>query len=140
MTSASNTAAQSNLQTALTGADTYYTNAGQTFAGILDKSSPSSIYAIDTGLAYVASPEPSSSAHVISTEAGTSSVVMTAWAPGTRRCWGIARVTSKPSSPLLGAFTTPGTYFFVSQSRSEQACTPTSVTAPAYSNDGFPDS
>ena len=50
---ANNTAAQSNLQTALTGANTYYTNASQSYSGLLGGTAYSDIKAIDTGLTYV---------------------------------------------------------------------------------------
>jgi type IV pilus assembly protein PilA len=53
--SANNTAAQANLQTALTGADTFYTNANQTYSGIYVAAPTydSDLSAIDTGLSFV---------------------------------------------------------------------------------------
>src|SRR5271163_3896356 len=52
--SANNTSAQANLQTALTGADTYYTNANQTYSGIFVASTTvSDLSAIDVGLTFV---------------------------------------------------------------------------------------
>jgi len=51
---ANNTAAQANLQTALTGADTYYTSNNQTYTGLYaGGTGVSGITAIDTGLTYV---------------------------------------------------------------------------------------
>src|ERR1035441_1593894 len=49
---ANNTAAQANLQTALTGADTYYTSNNQSYNGIYGVTGVSGITAIDTGLTY----------------------------------------------------------------------------------------
>ncbi|MGA3217222.1 MAG: prepilin-type N-terminal cleavage/methylation domain-containing protein, partial [Acidimicrobiales bacterium] len=47
---ANNTAAQANLQTALTGADTFYTNNNQTYSKIMwPNSGVSTITAVDTG-------------------------------------------------------------------------------------------
>src|ERR1700682_630485 len=51
--SANNTASQANLQTALTGADTYYTAANQTYTGIYAGTTVSNIFQIDTGLSFV---------------------------------------------------------------------------------------
>src|SRR5271169_6118303 len=68
---ANNTAAQSNLQTALTGAKTYYTQSNQNFNGLLTGTqnpgniATSSIGQIDTGLSYVTA-LPSNNSHVIS--------------------------------------------------------------------------
>src|ERR1039457_5685934 len=50
---ANNTAEQANLQTALTGADTFYTANNQTYSGLLGGAGVSTITAIDTGLTYV---------------------------------------------------------------------------------------
>jgi type IV pilus assembly protein PilA len=51
---ANNTAAQANLQTALTGADTFYTSNNQTYSNLMGGSASgvSTITAIDTGLTY----------------------------------------------------------------------------------------
>src|ERR1035437_101930 len=49
---ANNTAAQANLQTALTGADTFYTSNNQTYTGLYGGTGVSTITAIDTGLTY----------------------------------------------------------------------------------------
>src|ERR1022692_2478108 len=53
--SANNTAAQSNLQTALTGSKTYFEAANQTYAGSMLANNPtySNLNAIDTGLKYI---------------------------------------------------------------------------------------
>ena len=52
---ANNTASQANLQTALTGADTFYTANNQTYSNIMTFSTGvSTITAIDTGLSFVA--------------------------------------------------------------------------------------
>jgi type II secretory pathway pseudopilin PulG len=50
--SANNTAAQSNLQTVLTGAKTYYEQANQTYSGVFGSSTYSNITQVDTGLKF----------------------------------------------------------------------------------------
>ena len=66
---ANNTAAQSNLQTALTGAKTYFEGANQTYVGINGRpqnAAVSTISAIDTGLSYVTGTAASTASNVIS--------------------------------------------------------------------------
>src|SRR5271165_7569695 len=64
--SANDTAAQSNLQTALTGAKTYYTENNQTYTGVYG-----GFGAIDTGLSAVTAAAPSTGPHVISLNGST---------------------------------------------------------------------
>ena len=62
---ANNTASQANLQTALTGADTFYTANNQTYSNIMTSGAGvSTITAIDTGLSFVATA--SSKSNIIS--------------------------------------------------------------------------
>ena len=86
---ANNTAAQANLQTALTGADTYYTSANQSYSFIdSSQATVSNISAIDTGLTYV-SAAASTKANQISVLAkgNLGYLILTAWSPGTKDCW-----------------------------------------------------
>jgi len=120
--SANNTAAQSNLQTALTGAKAYFTSNTQSFANIETSTRVPSIEGIDTGLSYVTAATGSSGPHVVSVKVGPTAttgswVVLEAWSSGTQDCWGILDVTA---SPAAGSFvdgitssTQVGTYFFV---------------------------
>src|ERR1700691_412584 len=85
--SANNTSAQANLQTAFTGAKTYYTAANQTYTGIWGANTKvSSIVQVDTGLTFVSGATNSSGPGIVSlaydTTAGTY-VKLTAWAKGT---------------------------------------------------------
>ena len=144
---ANNTAAQSNLQTALTGAKTYYTNSNQSFAGLTQtaSTSTSSIQSIDTGLSY-ASGGASTGPHIVSTAvtgtpAGTV-LVLAAYANGTNDCWGIVAVTATQTTAPLGiaAATATGTYFFVNRALSSTtACNANSIASvAASSNTGYP--
>lgn len=139
---ANNTAAQSNLQTALTGADTFYTNNNQTFTGIYGGSGVSTITAIDTGLSYVSSTGNSSGPHVVSVaELNGSSFVAVAYATGTRDCWGV--LDNKATGSALGEAQV-GTYYFVQRNVGASSCKASSYTgsAPstgfAVSGTGFP--
>ena len=123
--SANNTAAQANLQTALTGADTFYTNANQTYSGI-DTTNliVSNISAVDVGLTFV-SGQASTGPNVISLSTGTNgnngSIVLAAFAKGTKDCWITIDLKSTVSGGVLGA-TAPGTYYEVVKSTTSGAC------------------
>jgi len=136
------TAAQSNLQTALTGAKTFYTNSNQTYLGMLNTSSSttSSIQSIDTGLSYV-SGGTSSGPHLISTDVGNDGtyVVLTAFANGTGDCWGIYDNTTAQPAAVLGMPGSMGTYFFVIRNAAPAACNAATITSvTAWSGTGFP--
>src|SRR5271157_3426311 len=95
---ANDTAAQANLQTALTGAKSYYTQQNQTYANI-DNLATSNINTIDVGLSFVTAATNSSGPSVVSIDnvaADNGTVLsMAAWAKGTQNCWGIADVTAQ---------------------------------------------
>jgi hypothetical protein len=134
------TAAQANLQDALTAAKTYFTDSGQTFLGLTNSASSttSSIQEIGSGLSY-ASDAASDGPHTISTDVGGngSYVILTAYAPGTRWCWGILEITAAQEAAVLGVARQPGTYFFVaSPSASCDAASLSSVSASSTA--GFP--
>jgi len=140
---ANNTAAQSNLQTALTGAKTFYTNSNQTFTGLTNSAAAntSSIQQIDTGLSY-ASGAASNGPHVVGTSVTQSGAVlaMVAWANGTNDCWGILDVTSTEAAITnnVTGSTSVGTYFYVVKGLATSAgCTPTAA-ATTSSVTGYP--
>jgi type IV pilus assembly protein PilA len=133
---ANNTAAQSNLQTALTGSDTYYTSANQTFSGLLGGSATaaSTLTQIDTGLNYVANGGQSTGTRSISVQVANNgnTLILAAYSPGTNDCWGIVDIkTTLASGNVLGKSAT-GTYFFVANkgtASSTTGCAAASLTA-----------
>jgi len=142
---ANNTAAQANLQTALTGADTYYTSSNQTYAGLYGGTTTSSITAIDTGLTYVSGSASTKSNSISINALGSAGwVVLAAWAPGTKDCWVILDQKSTQASTGIAGNTTylaPGTYYGVIRSTTTTSCAAgSSMTVPAanWSPTGFP--
>jgi type IV pilus assembly protein PilA len=139
---AQGTAAQSNLQTALTGADTYYTNASQTYSGLLTPTgnTASTLTQVDTGLNYVSGSH-STGPHVVSVNSSGSGqvLVLTAWAPGQNDCWGILDIKSTQSAAIMGE-TAVGTYYFVIRGATNSSgCTAgTGLTPSAISSTKFP--
>jgi type IV pilus assembly protein PilA len=120
---ANNTAAQANLQTALTGSKVYFTDAGgQTYTGLTSVGGATSdLQQIDTGLSFTASTASSSGPHVVSVDPGSGFVVLTAFSQGTNDCWGIIDLPSVQSVPIQQE-TQPGTYFFLSRGASTTSC------------------
>lgn len=114
---ANGTAAQANLQTALTGADSYYTDANQSYIGLLEAYDPiaSNISQVDTGLTYVSgATQASTSAHTISIAYTSSVLVMTNFAPGQNDCWGITDIKStQTSGTASNGYEAVGTYYWV---------------------------
>jgi type IV pilus assembly protein PilA len=143
---ANNTAAQSNLQNALTGAKTYYTDSNQSYQGLTTGSQgsilTSDIQQIGTGLSYVATL--STGPHVISyAVTGTNQVLtLTAWAPGSNDCWVLVDVTGAQTTATAGfaASVGTGTYYGVLRGGLQSACVASTVTVPAanQSTSGFP--
>jgi uncharacterized protein (UPF0333 family) len=133
--SADNTAAQANLQTALTGADTFYTANNQTFTGVYGGSGVSTITAIDTGLDYVPGAVASTDVDVVSiqSEASGADLVLTAYAPVSGVCFGVLDVMSTNGLPawLTDDYTgiTVGTYYFQIAQASAGNCKPTDASA-----------
>jgi type IV pilus assembly protein PilA len=140
---ASNTAAQANLQNALSGAKVYYTNSGQTYLGItVAGGSSSDIQQIDTGLSFYSTA--STQVQMISwfVPADGTYLIVTAFAPGTNDCWGIVDVPKVQAEAVQGQLQ-PGTMYFVEKASGGAAClasvykaggTAASVTLPT----GFP--
>jgi type IV pilus assembly protein PilA len=146
--SANDTAAKANLQTALTGVDTFYTDNNQGYLGLLNpaNTSVSTLTQIDTGLTYVSAgntPGYSNGPHTISVISANSdtAVVLVAWATGTRNCWGI--LDMKASGSIMGE-TAAGTYYFVDPNVADTSCIASSfdgATLPSgvkISTTGFP--
>ncbi len=112
--SANNTAAQSNLQTAFTGAKTYFEAANQTYTGIFGSTTVSNINQ--------STPDCSSSPadqlvgfNVISITTGNVYVALTSYSAPTKDCWGILN-HGRLALPC-GARPAVGTYFGSSRTR-----------------------
>ncbi len=142
---ANNTAAQADLKTALTGADTYFMTAGAQSYSYLDSSSggTSTVSSVGTGLTYVSgtgAANSSSGPHVISVfvSNGGNALVLTALAHGSLDCWGILDLKAAVSVTNFTGETTPGTYYFVSKPSSASACNARTVTPTAISTFTFP--
>jgi len=145
---ANNTAAQANLQTALTGADTFYTSSNQTYSGIDMPGQPTSnISQIDTGLTYVSNVA-SAKANVISVyvNAAQTGLVLAAWSPGTNECWLLDDQKALATTVIAGAPTAAGTYYNVIKGGTSAGCQAKTiggnVAAPTgagtWSTTGFP--
>jgi type IV pilus assembly protein PilA len=145
---ANNTAAQANLQTALTGADTYYTSNNQTYAGLYGGGSTvSGITAIDTGLTYVSgsATTKSNTISILTQPAGVGGwLIMTAFAPGTKDCWVVVDLKTTLTGVLItnmpAADNVAGTYYGVIKNftGSCQASTSLAVLSGNWSSTGFP--
>jgi type IV pilus assembly protein PilA len=146
--SANNTAAQANLQTALTGADTYYTNANQTYSGIYVASATvSDLSAIDVGLSFVSGAS-STGPNVVSlstaSAAGSGSALeLATYSKGTRDCWVIIDLKSTfATGPFTGATVSPkaaGTYYGVVKNSTSTTCTAAAaLAATGMQTSGFP--
>ena len=129
--------AQADLKTALTGADTYFMNAGGQSYAYLDSSAggTSTISTVGTGLTYVSgpgAPNSSSSPHVISVyvPTGSNAIVLTALAHGSMDCWGILDIKQQLGT-ALDQETAVGTYYFVVQNSSASACNAKTVSPSA---------
>jgi type IV pilus assembly protein PilA len=133
---AKNTAAESNLNTALTAADTYYTqNQGDYFGVDTFGGSVSSITEQGTGLSFVAtgiaaaSPGQVSLNPILISGSTTSSqaIVLAAFSSGNGRCYAI--VDEKQSGTAGGTVpAVPGTYYGY-WAAANSACTATAATA-----------
>ncbi len=99
---ANGTAAQSNLQTALTGGDTYFTDNNQSYSGIMTAGgSTSDLTQIDTGLTYVggSGTGTSTATNQIGWEATGFSIAFWAYAPGQNRCYAVVDVKATGAAP-----------------------------------------
>lgn len=136
---ANGTAAQSNLQTALTGVDSYYTTGGQTYNGLTTSTQYSTINQIDTGLSFVTAA--SKGAHDISysVPSNGSAITLVDYAPGQNDCWGIVDIKSTQTTAIFGE-TQVGTYYFVANkgAATPSTCTATGVTVDTIQAGKFP--
>ena len=143
---ANSTTAQANLQTALTGANAYWTEEGQTYSGIdvAGNTAVSNISDIDTGVNYVSGAN-STGLNVVSLWTdGSTSLVMSAYAPGTHDCWTVIDLKGVPSSPVWG-LSTMGTYYARDTGVAAGDCVasgtaPTTGTLTGPQEGGFPGS
>ena len=140
---ANNTAAQANLQTALTGAATFYTSNNQTYTGLLGVTTLSGITAIDTGLTYYSGAAASSKANQISLYySGVKGyLVMAAYAPGTKDCWVVIDQKAAQSPAVItGVPLATGTYYAVEKPPLPVAgCAANAITVSGtVSSTGFP--
>jgi type IV pilus assembly protein PilA len=103
---ASDSAAQSNLLTALTGAKAYYSEQQQSYSGVCylsncGNAANSGLQGIDTGLSSVTGTYASTGAHIVSFQnvVGNrgSLLVITAWSQGSHNCWAIIDSTAPNS-------------------------------------------
>jgi type IV pilus assembly protein PilA len=135
---ANNTAAQANLQTALTGADTFYTNSNQTFTGLdVASTGVSDLAQIDTGLSYVSNGA-STSPHVVSIHvANGNAFEAVAWASGTHDCWGILDIKTTQGTAILTE-TNTGTYYFVKKAIPSSSCVAGTVGEDTIQTSSFP--
>jgi type IV pilus assembly protein PilA len=138
---ANNTAAQANLQTALTGADTFYTNNNQSYSKIMTPGTVSTITAVDTGLSFV-SAGASTKSNVVSLYANGNLgyIVLAAFSPGTKDCWIVVDQKAAQSASRAGNGTlTTGTYYGVIKNTNSSTCTASATLAgTGYSSSGFP--
>jgi hypothetical protein len=135
------TAAESNLQMALIGADTFYESANGTYNGIMGGTAYSSITTIDTGLVFVGASSASTASNVISVRTSGGEIVeMTAYSAGSGACLGVLDVTSPLNAPFFANYPQTGavkTYYFSSQQSSAGNCKATMTSAQHLSSDGW---
>jgi type IV pilus assembly protein PilA len=134
--SANNTAAQANLQTALTGADTFYTNANQTYSGIYVAAPTydSDLSAIDTGLSFVSGSNSTGPSSIsLWTNGNKGALIMAAYSKGTRDCWYVLDLKSTQGTAVFTE-TAAGTYYAVTKT----VAGPSACTAGTYSSAGTP--
>jgi type IV pilus assembly protein PilA len=139
---ANNTAAQANLQTALTGADTFYTNNNQSYSNIMTPGAGvSTITAVDTGLSFV-NAAASTKSNVISLFANGNLgyIVLAAFAPGTKDCWIVVDQKAAQAATVAGnANKATGTYYGVIRNTNSGTCTAAAALAGTnYASSGFP--
>ena len=139
---ANNTAAQANLQTALTGADTFYTANNQNYVGLYGGTGVSTITAIDTGLSFVATASTKSNIISLASSGSAGWLVLAAYAPGTKDCWIVVdQKASQPSGNVAGNTNlATGTYYgVIKPGASPVACTAAKgLGGTGFTSSGFP--
>ena len=132
--SATNTAVTSNLQTALTGADTYYTQNNGSYTSLVGATSVSDITQEGTGLSFPAKTDgsaASTSSKVVSLDViDSNDLVLAAW-NGSNRCYAIA--DQKSQGVISTTFTSlpkaVGTYYGWYKATTNATCTSAGATA-----------
>jgi type IV pilus assembly protein PilA len=139
---ANNTASQANLQTALTGADTFYTANNQTYSNIMTSGQGvSTITAIDTGLSFVATSSSKSNIISIASSGSSGWLVLASYAPGTKDCWIVVDQKAAQSANVAGnANHATGTYYGVIKNlTAASTCLAASnLAGTGFTSSGFP--
>lgn len=136
---ANGTAAQSNLQTALTGADTYYTQGQQTYNGVNGVGTAYASTLSQQALGMVFTGGSSKTEHTVSVSivTGGTAIVLEDYAPGQNKCWGILDIKSPLTTAVAGQ-TATGTYYFDYTPTGSTYCPAgNAITVTAKAN-GFP--
>lgn len=139
-------AAQSNLQTALTGGGVFYASNQDSFTGIgggpLLSPGVFSISELGTGLKYVSGHKGSTDSNIVSIYApGRAVLLLTAYEPGLRTCWGILSLRRSRSEPYFPAYPDTahlGTFYLRGASSRSRYCAASRVVPSALSKSGFP--
>jgi prepilin-type N-terminal cleavage/methylation domain-containing protein len=114
---ANDTAAQADLQTALTGAKTYYVQNNESYAGLWY-----GFASVDTGISQVTAASPSKGPHAVSFDVvSTSEFVMASLGNGSANCWGIIEIDA---SGTVWGVTGPVTLYFEEPSAGGSLSTP----------------
>lgn len=140
---ANGTAAQSNLQTALTGADTFYTSNNQSYTNIMTSgyTGASTLTQIDTGLTYQSTASKATNQIFWDTTGSSGNAIFfAAYAPGQQTCWAVLDVKATGAS-VTGVTGTPSTavgtdYGKATNITSSTGCTNTTTTY-SWSTLGF---
>ncbi len=145
---ANNTAAQSNLQNALTGAKTYFTDSNQSYTGIETSTTTSNISQIGTGLTWVSGgkSQASTATGIVSAQVtGTNgaALILTIDSAGTHTCWVLVDNTvGSPTvavAPLtLAESKNAGTWFGSEAAPASGCVASTTMTVTNFQTTGFP--
>ena len=137
--SATNTAASSNLQTALTGAETYYTTNNGSYSGLLTSQSVSNINQEGTGLSYTTNASTAAGVVSIYQPLGDSNdVALAAW-NGSTRCYVIAAEKTTGGLSGIGAPSAVGTYYGWYNANSKTSCVASAAKVTNFQDTGgFP--
>jgi len=131
------------LQTALTGADTFYTNSNQTYSGIYMSGQPgvSTISQIDTGLTYISGTTATSKSNTISIKASGALgyLILAAFAPGTKDCWIVVDQKAAQSTSIAhNANLATGTYYGVIKNGAAACTAASGLAGTNFQTTGFP--
>jgi hypothetical protein len=119
-----NTGAQANLETGLSGANVYWRATKGSFGGIYGGGSGvSSITGIDVALKFVQSASTKPNVISIASSGPTDWLVMTAFVPGTRDCWIVVAQAKPQTAAVAGNLDrAPGIYFGVIRRTESSHC------------------